>query len=184
MDARANNAGRRGVGARVPGWARPLSNERGGSGSLRLAENTIVILFGLLLAVATVNDLVGQTHVNHRLAADLRTWRTVTGHDYRNLDIEQDIKTYTSRDVVCGNVSPGAPGERTQLCLVFEGSVVAGKRAISGGYYLPPKVTDAAENRYSCFGTAASSGLCGRSSPPAGAPPAPAFKTGLGPPPK
>jgi hypothetical protein len=177
--APANDGAARGILARLPTWARPLAGERGGSGSLRLAENTIVIIFGLLLAVATVNDLVGQTHVNHRLAADLRAWRTATGHDYRNLDIEQDIKSYTSRDVVCGNVSPGAPGERAQICLAFTGPILAGRRSVSGGYYLPPKLTDARENRYGCFGAAASSGLCGRSSPPPGAPPAPAFKTGL-----
>ncbi len=167
------------IGRRLPGWARPLDSERRGSGSVRRVEATIVILFGLLLAVATVNDLVQQTHVNHRLAADLLAWRTVTGHDYINLAIEQDVKRYTTRDIVCGNVSPGAPGERAQICLRLTGPVIEGKRAVSGGYYLPPKLTDASRNRYACFGSAASAGLCGLTSPPVGAPPAPALKTGL-----
>ena len=42
----------------------------------RLIETTLLILAGLLLAIATVNDVVDQTHVNHRLIADLRTWRS------------------------------------------------------------------------------------------------------------
>ena len=169
----------RGPIGRLPEWARPLESERRGSGSLRLAEVTIVILFGVLLAIATVNDLVHQTHVNHRLVADLRTWRTLTAHDYRNLAVERDVKRYTTRDVVCGNISPGAPGERTQICLAFSGPTVDGKRAVSGGYYLPPKVTDARRNRYACFGEAAAARLCGLASPPPGAPPAPALRTGV-----
>lgn len=147
--------------------------------SLRLAETTVVILFGLLLAIATVHDLVQQTHVNHRLSADLLSWRTVTGHEYHNLAIEQDVTTFTTRDVVCGNVSPGSPGERTQICLALTGPVIDGKRAVSGGYYLAPKVLDTAPNRYACFGAAASDGLCGLRSAPPGAPAAPALKTGL-----
>ncbi len=83
----------------LPEWARPLEHERRGLGSLRLAETTILILLGIFLAVATVNDVVQQTHVNHRLKADLLTWRTVTGHDYVNLATEQDVKTYSTRDI-------------------------------------------------------------------------------------
>jgi hypothetical protein len=60
-------------GAQLPEWARPRDEERRGLGSLRLAETTILILFGVLLAVATVNDVAQQTHVNHRLIADLHT---------------------------------------------------------------------------------------------------------------
>lgn len=148
--------------SRLPPWLAPLDAERRGSGSLRLAETTVVILFGVLLAIASVNDLVLQTHVNNRLRVDLRSWRAVTGHDYRNLTIEQDAKGHTTRDVVCGNVSPGAPGERTQICLVFTGPAIGGKRAVNGGYYLPPKLVDTARSRYACFGAAVSGELCGR----------------------
>jgi hypothetical protein len=164
--------------ARLPEWARPRERERGGLGSLRLAETTILILVGLFLAVATIADVVKQTHVNHRLVADLRTWRAVTGHDYRNLGTEQDVKGHTTRDTVCGNVSPGGPRERAQVCLVLVGAVVSGRREVSGGYYLPPKTEDGRGSRYGCFGAAARAGLCGLSRPPAGAPPAPALPTG------
>lgn len=163
----------------LPEWARPLDQERRGSGSLRLAETTIAILAGLLLAIATVNDVIQQTHVNHRLVADLSAWRSATGHDYRNLTIEQDTKGHTTKDVVCGNVTPGAPGERAQICLIFTGPVIAGKRALSGGYYLPPRLIDAYSYRYACFGSAARAQLCGLASVPVGAPPAPALRTGV-----
>jgi hypothetical protein len=164
--------------ARLPEWAQPRDHEQRGLGSLRLAETTILILVGVLLAIATINDVVQQTHVNHRLVADLRTWRVVTGHAYHNLTIEQDAKGHTTRDTVCGNVSPGGPKERTQVCLVLVGSVLSGRRAVSGGYYLPAQTIDGRRSRYACFGTAAQAGLCGLSKPPSGAPPAPALPTG------
>jgi hypothetical protein len=157
--------------ARLPEWARPRESERRGLGSLRLAETTILILLGLFLAVATVDDLVQQTHVNHRIVADDHTWRTATGHDYREITTEQDVKTHSTRDVVCGNVSPGGPKEHAQICLALVGAVVSGFREVSGGYYLPPHTIDVRRNRYACFGAPAGAGLCGLSSPPAGSPP-------------
>jgi cell division protein FtsL len=163
---------------RLPEWAHPREHERRGLGSLRLAESTILILLALFLLVATVNDVVRQTHVNHRLSADLLTWRTVTNHDYRNLAMEQDQQTHTSRDTICGNVSPGAPGEHVQLCLTIVGSVVSGTRSVSGGYYLPPRSIDIARNRYSCFGATVEARLCALRSPPAGSPPSPPLPTG------
>ena len=163
---------------RLPEWARPHESERRGLGSLRLAETTILILLGVFLAVATVNDVVQQTHVNHRIIADVRTWRTATGHNYHEITTEQDVKTHTTRDTVCGNVTPGGPKERNQICLVLVGPVISGRREVSGGYYLPPKIIDLRRNRYGCFGTPAQTGLCGLSRPPAGAPPAPALPTG------
>jgi hypothetical protein len=162
----------------LPEWARPLDEERRGLGSLRLAESTILILIGLFLAVATVNDVVQQTHVNHRLRADLLSWRTSTGHDYVNLATEQDVKTFSTRDTVCGNVSPGAPGERAQVCLIFTGPIVRGMRDVSGGYYLAPYKADLRANRYGCFGVAEEDALCALSSPPAGSPPSPPLTLG------
>jgi hypothetical protein len=168
-----------GLRRRLPEWARPRESEQRGLGSLRLAETTVLILLGVLLAVATINDVVQQTHVNHRLIADLHSWRVATGHNYHSLGTEQDAKGHTTRDTVCGNVSPGAPKERTQVCLVFVGPVISGRRAISGGYYLPARSEDGRRNRYGCFGAGAQAGLCGLKKPPAGAPPAPALATGL-----
>jgi hypothetical protein len=128
---------------------------------IRLIETTLLVLAGLLLAIATANDVVEQTHVNHRLIADLRTWRAYTGHDYRNIAVEQDFHGHTTRDFVCGNTSPGPPGERTQLCLQLTGPIVHGRRAARGGWYLPPKVENQPSFRYGCFGAAKSEHRCG-----------------------
>jgi hypothetical protein len=118
----------------------------------------------VLLAVATVRDVGRQVDVNHRLIVDLATWRALTSHDYHNLRIEQDQKRHSTREVVCGNTLPGAPGARTQVCFVMTGPVVNGRRAARGGYYLPPYVPDLRRSRYSCFGTAAREQLCERTS--------------------
>jgi hypothetical protein len=130
---------------------------------LRLIETTLLVLVGVLLAVATVNDVVRQTHVNDRLIADLRTWRAYTGHEYHNLSIEQELLGPTSsrREVICGNTSPGAPKARTQLCLAIWGPVVGGRRTVHGGWYLPAKAEDLRAKRYGCFGPA-SRGICPR----------------------
>ncbi len=168
-----------GAPARLPEWARPRASERRGLGSLRLAETTVLILFGVLLAVATVNDVARQTHVNHRLMADTHTWRVATGHDYHNLATYQDYKGFTTRDTVCGNLSPGGANERTQLCLTLLGPTIDGKRAISGGFYLPPGSENEPHERYACFGAAVRARLCGKGLPPAGSPPAPPVRLGL-----
>ena len=146
----------------LPAWLRPRGRELPGSGRLRLVETTLLVLLGLLLAIATVNDVVRQTHTNHRLIADLATWRAYTGHAYHNLSIEQELFGAASQhEVICGNTSPGAPKARTQLCLVIYGPISGGKRTVHGGWYLPPKVEDVRGGRYGYFG-AASGGMCPR----------------------
>lgn len=150
-----------GFSARLPVPLRPRDHELLGGGRTRLVETTLLLLAGLLLAIATVNDVVLQTHVNHRLVADLRTWRVYTGHNYHNLSAEQDVFGHTTREVVCGNTAPGPPKERVQLCLVITGPVVNGRRAVRGGWYLPPKAEDLRPVRYGCFGSATPLGLCG-----------------------
>ncbi|HEV2923841.1 MAG TPA: hypothetical protein VGW98_07395 [Solirubrobacteraceae bacterium] len=148
--------------SRLPAWLRPRGRELPGSGRLRLVETTLLVLLGLLLAIATVNDVIRQTHTNHRLIADLATWRVYTGHAYHNLSIEQELfGTASQHEVICGNTSPGAPKARTQLCLVIYGPISGARRTVHGGWYLPPKVEDVRGDRYGCFG-AASRGMCPR----------------------
>ena len=147
---------------RLPAWLRPRDVEARGSGQMRLLETTLLLLAGLLLAIATVNDVVLRTHTNHRLVADLRTWRAYTGHDYKNLSVEQDQRNYTTIDVVCGNTSPGPPKERVQLCLQMTGPAIHGRRAARGGWYLPPKAEDLRRYRYACFGTTKRQRACPR----------------------
>jgi hypothetical protein len=150
----------RGFGSRLPAWLRPREVELHGTGRVRLIETTLLLLAALLLAIATVNDVVLQTHVNHRLVADMRTWRSYTGHNFHNISPEQDIFGHTTRDFVCGNTKPGPPKERVQICLVITGPVVHGRREVHGGWYLPPKVEDVPSNRYACYGSAREQGLC------------------------
>jgi hypothetical protein len=146
----------------LPAWLRPRARELPGSGRLRLIETTLLLLLGLLLTIATVNDVARQTHINHRLIADLATWRAYTGHAYHNLSIEQELFGVASQhEVVCGNTSPGGLKARTQLCLVVYGPISDGRRTVHGGWYLPPKVEDVRADRYACFG-AASLGMCPR----------------------
>jgi hypothetical protein len=147
---------------RLPAWLRPRDVEARGSGQMRLLETTLLLLAGLLLAIATVNDVVLRTHTNHRLVADLRTWRDYTGHEYKNLSAEQDQRNYTTTDVVCGNTSPGPPKERIQLCLQMTGPVIHGRRAARGGWYLPPKAENLRRYRYGCFGTTKQQRACPR----------------------
>jgi hypothetical protein len=155
----------------LPPWLRPLAEGHGRERltNQRLVETTLLVLIGILLAVATVNDVVRQTHTNDRLVADLHTWRTVTGHDFHNLTAEQDQTGHTHREVVCGNTTPGPPGKRPEVCLVMTGATVRNLREARGGYYLPPEVIDLRRYRYGCFGSAVPAKLCGLAKPPAGA---------------
>lgn len=151
-----------GYAARLPQWGRPRQAEQRGSGRLRLIETTVLVMLGLLLAVATVNDVVRQTHINGRLIADLRTWRSVTGHNYHGMSLEQDIHGLSTLEIVCGNTAPGPPRSHVQLCLTITGPVVRGVRETHGGWYLPAGVVDLRIYRYACFGTAIARGRCPR----------------------
>ncbi|HTZ86741.1 MAG TPA: hypothetical protein VMB05_08745 [Solirubrobacteraceae bacterium] len=148
--------------ARLPPWLRPLDSEQPGSGRQWRIETVVMLLVFLLLAIATVNDVVLGTHVNHRLVADLRTWREYTGNNYKNISTEEDVKHYTTTDIVCGNTVPGPPKERVQLCLQMTGPVVRGRRAVRGGWYLPPKREDLHRYRYACYGAPKAQGACPR----------------------
>jgi hypothetical protein len=148
--------------SRLPVRLRPREQEETGSGRQWRIETLVLLLVGLLLAIATVNDVVLGTHVNHRLSADLRTWRSYTGHDYKNVSTEQDIYHHTTVDFVCGNTVPGPPKERIQICLEMTGPVVGGRRAARGGWYLPAGREDLHRYRYGCFGTTKAKGECAR----------------------
>jgi hypothetical protein len=162
MSTPAPARGGGGFGHGLPDWLRPREQESPGAGRTRLIETTLLVLVGLALAIATVNDVARQVNVNHRLVADLRSWRAYTRHDYKNLSVEQDFYGHTTRDIVCGNVTPGPPKERTQLCLTLTGPVIGGRRAAHGGFYLPAKVQDIRRYRYGCYGSAKAAGLCPR----------------------
>ena len=165
-DATAD-AERDGFWERLPEWLRPREHERRGRGDLRRIESTLLVFAFLLLAVAVVNDVVLQTHVNYRITADLRGCRELTGHEsYHNISVEQDLVHHTTRDVLCGNIEPGPPGALPQICLIMTGPVRHGQRASHGGFYLPPYTPDKRISRYACFGAAVGEDLCGAATPP------------------
>jgi len=145
---------------RLPVWLQPRAEAPEGEGGRRrsrawLVETVVLVLVGLLFAVAIVNDLSREAGINHRLVADLATWRHYTDHDYLNVAIDQETLGLDSgREVLCGNTSPGAPGERTQICLAIWGPVVDGLRTVHGGWYLQPYHRDLPSDRYGCFGNA------------------------------
>jgi hypothetical protein len=141
---------------------RPRDRELPGMGRMWRIETVALLLVGLLLAIATVNDVVLGTHVNHRLSADLQTWRAYTGHDYKNVSTEEDVLHFTTIDVVCGNTVPGPPKERIQICLQLTGPVAHGRRTVRGGWYLSPRHEDLHRYRYGCFGVPKAKGNCPR----------------------
>jgi hypothetical protein len=166
MSDAAAGVERNGFWERLPERLRPRERELRGRGDLRRVESTLLVLAFLLLAVAVVNDVVLQTHVNYRITADLRTYRALTGHEsYRNISVEQDLTHHTTRDVLCGNIAPGPPGALPQICLILTGPVRHGRRVSYGGFYLPPYTPDQRVSRYGCFGSAVGEDLCGAAVP-------------------
>ena len=141
---------------------RPRAIELPGSGRMWRIETAVLVLVARVLAVATVNDLARQARINHRLVADLSTWRHYTNHDYHNISIDQEtLGANSDREALCGNTRPGPPGSSTQICLAIWGPTVDGRRTVHGGWYLPPYYEDLRSKRYGCFGVAVR-GLCPR----------------------
>jgi hypothetical protein len=139
---------------RLPPSLRPRDDDHPGNGDRWAIETTLLVLIGLLLAIATINDVAREVGVNHRLVADQQTWRRYSGHDYKNVAVDQELLgPSTQHEVVCANTSPGPPKERTQLCLVVWGPTVDGHRTVHGGWYLPAGAQDDVRSlRYGCFG--------------------------------
>lgn len=131
-----------------------------GNAQVWLAETVVLVLVGLLLATATGNDLSRQIHTNHRLDADMSTWRQYTHRDFHSLSVSQDISGLTTNEIVCGNTTPGYAKERVQLCLLVKGPVRDGRRSVAGGWYLPPYAEDLHRERYACFGAPVDEGRC------------------------
>jgi hypothetical protein len=166
-----------GIRERLPAFLAPRQEERRGRGELRFIETALLLLVGVVLVVATVADVSRQVRIGSRLAADLESWRAITHVKFHNPFIEQDVRTYTTRDVLCADTSKGKPQGKPQLCLIFTGPVRDGRRTARGGFYLVAKGTDVHEPvlnqvryRYACFGSAISEHLCGLSKAPPGLP--------------
>lgn len=155
---------------RLPEQLQPLKAEKPDGGRRRRMQNVLLVLIALVLAVAVVYDVTREAKINYRLTADIETWKEVTGHDYKNVAIEQDDRHYTDKDVACGNTSYALPGHRTQICFLMVGPIrhetIKGKlverRATDGGFFVAPYTpTGYKEHRYGCFGTAVAEKRCG-----------------------
>lgn len=152
---------RRGLWERLPGGLRPRPREPRETRWQRPLELALLIVVGLVLTIATLNDVAIQVGKDNRFSADVRTWRAHTGHDYKNITTESGEENgHGTRDIACANTSAGPPDGRTQLCLVLTGPVHHSLRTIDGGYYIPAYFPNKAAHRYGCFGTAVGEGLC------------------------
>lgn len=155
---------------------RPREDDRGRRGRVYRAETIVLALVALVFTVATVYDLARTVHISDRLHADLVGWEAVTGTRDRHAIIEQDTKTYTTRDVVCGKTAASTASAPAVVCLIFQGPVNAGRRTAFGGYYVletgrrKNRVQDVASERYACFGDATAQGFHCRATAPPGAP--------------
>lgn len=149
-----------GIFARLPRRLQPLSEETASGGRRQRIEAAVLLALALVLAVASIYDVTRQARINYRLTADIATWQEVTQHDFKELDVEQNLTTYTNRDIVCGNTTFGKPGTKQQVCLVMKGAIVKGRREATGGFFLAPEKPDRPHYRYGCFGAAAKERLC------------------------
>jgi hypothetical protein len=199
LPAQASGAAATGGGlAWLPDWLSPRDQERRGRGEQRLIESVILVLVGVVLAVATVHDLVREVGIGDRLHADLISWVRYTKpyfgannpkYTYHNPLIEQNVTTYTTRDVVCANTADVKPQGTVLVCLIFTGPVRDGYRRAKGGYYLIAAGKDVHEPvldkpiySYGCFGSALSEPtpegkrICDLAKGPPGAPDIPLIK--------
>ena len=140
------------------------SASRPGSGRHVADRDDALVLVGLLLAIATVNDVVLQTHVNHRL--DRRPAHVARLHRPRlqeRLDRTGRLRTTRRRDVVCGNTAPGPPKERIADLPADDrpGRAAAAARSHGAGTCRRSTKTSS-RYRYGCFGSTKAQGACPR----------------------
>lgn len=132
-----------------------------GARDRRLIEGAVLVILGLLLLAATVNEVVKQSHVNERIAVDKRTWINYTGHRLKHVSVTPGLRN--SNDTAC---APPTAGAHERLCLQLTGPAHATYRTVTGGYRLPLLHPNRFRYRYGCFGAARRHRLCvGRAAP-------------------
>lgn len=140
---------------RLPPALRPREADDGGGRGRRTAELAFLIVLGVLLAAATINDLAKQVRTDIRLGDDKKTWVAYTQHPVKKLTLIAGIGT--TRDVVCG---PPFTGADYRQCLVMVGPTRSGVRTVAGGYRLPLTGNDLYRHRWACAGEPAQRQLC------------------------
>lgn len=155
-------------GLRLPRWAAPRAQgDRDPAGrDVRAIETTIMVLIGLLLAVAVTYDVVLQVRLNTRETADRATWRAYEHVSYVKTRLDVRTLEHGTTDFVCRSTSTVATqiAHQVRQCLMISGPTVNDRRQIDGGYYLAPKASDRFLYRYGCFGLPAERKLCGAAS--------------------
>jgi hypothetical protein len=163
-------------GRRPPAWLRWLlrrsdANADGPSNQdLRLIETAVLLVAGLVLAVATVNDIGRLVHITERVKLDQHTYRYVMhtqgGVTTPIRKVSVTPGSTTKVDVAC---SPPIGGPRGSSCLVIGGPAggtgAQHLRTVEGGYRLLPGARNRYAARYGCFGVPARQRLCGASPP-------------------
>lgn len=160
-----------------PGWLRWLlgrSDANAGSPSnrdLRLIETAILIVAGLVLAVATANDIGRAVHITERIKVDQHSYRvymhTKGGVTTPIRKVSITPAVYGKRDTAC---SPPIGTAHGSACLMLDGPAAGTGprrvRTVVGGFRLLPNARNRFGARYACFGLAAQLRLCGAQPPP------------------
>jgi hypothetical protein len=143
---------------------RPQSQADPAGRDLRAIETVIIVLLGLLLAAASVDDVAHQVRLNKRTSADRVTWRAYAHANIKHLDVR--TLEHGTTDFVCRSTTTVAADAAAEirLCLMVGGPTVDNKRTVDGGYYIPVRAPDRYTYRYGCFGLPAHRSLCGSAS--------------------
>jgi hypothetical protein len=121
-------------------------------------ETFVLVVVAVVLLVAVLYDVSYDVGNDHRMAADVATWRQFVGQKPDTIWAHPVVLGHTE-DVSCGTVALGPSTQETQVCLLFVGPVRNGLRTIAAGWQLPWGDADHSYYRFSCFGPAAS-GWC------------------------
>jgi hypothetical protein len=115
-------------------------------------------VIGVVLLTAVIYDLSYDVGNDHRMAADVATWRLFVGQKPDKIWAKPVVLGHTE-DVSCGSVALGPSTQETQVCLLFVGPVRNGLRPIAAAWQLPWGAADHSYLRFACLGPAAS-GWC------------------------
>ena len=154
------------ISVRVPGWGPPAA--RGapapteGEGAHRAwrLETIVLVVIGLLLTAAVVNDVVRELGIDAREKVDMRTFKHyVPGTPPKHIEVAPGQRGLP--DITCGRPIVYA---NVRVCLIMVGSSHVLYRRVAGEYTLPFLHSDRRRYRFSCAGYAVTHHLC----PPGG----------------
>jgi hypothetical protein len=123
-------------------------------------ETVVLVVIGLLLTAAVVNDVVRQLGIDARKKVDMRTFaHYVPGTPPKHIEVTAGQRGLP--DVTCGRPVVHAD---VRVCLIMIGSSHVLYRDVVGSYTLPFLHSDRRRYRFACAGYAVTHHLC----PPGG----------------